>query len=210
MDDFGDELGGRIMGSAEGVSQRLLTGAFRKVPRALFDALVEAATPTLSRTYRRDKVQDDTMGGAADTGMALPMIPSDIPTEEESAGPERHRSTRQQTHRKGPAADDLDWVVAMSYADRAAADEAVGVLRRQGVDAVVSAQGPDGTCDVVAQVSPRAAAGLGASIAKADAKAHEGEFEADMARARGASQASAAQTREASEQEGPVLKARGA
>ena len=161
MDDFGDELGGRIMGSAEGVSQRLLTGAFRKVPRALFDALVEAATPTLSRTDRRDGVQNDTMG-AADTGATLPMVPSDIPTEEESAGPGRQRSARQPTRRKDQAADDFDWVVAMSYTDRAAANEAVGVLRRQGVDAVVSAQGPDGTCDVVAQVSPRAAAGLGA------------------------------------------------
>lgn len=209
MDDFGDELGGRIMGSAEGVSQRLLTGAFRKVPRALFDALVEAATPTLSRTDRQG-TQEDTMEEVVNAGTTCPMATGDIPTEEESAGPERHRSARQQTHRKGPAADDLDWVVAMSYADRAAADEAVGVLRRQGVDAIVSAQGPDGTCDVVAQVSPRAAAGLGASIAKADAKAHEGEFEADMARVRGASQASAAQVREACEQEGPVLKARGA
>lgn len=208
MDDFGDELGGRIMGSAEGVSQRLLTGAFRKVPRTMFDALVEAATPTLSRTDRRG-AQDGTMGGAADAGATLPMVPSDIPTEEESAGPGRHRSARQQARREAPA-DDLDWVVAMSYADRAAADEAVEVLRQQGVDAVVSAQGPDGTCDVVAQVSPRAAAGLGASIAKADAKAHEGEFEADMARVRGVSQASAAQAREAGEQEGPVLKARGA
>ena len=209
MDDFGDELGGRIMGSAEGVSQRLLTGAFRKVPRALFDALMEAATPTLSRTDRQG-TQEDTMEEVVNAGTTCPMAAGDIPTEEESAGPERHRSARQPAHRKDPAADDLDWVVAMSYADRAAADEAVGVLRRQGVDAVVSAQGPDGTCNVVAQVSPRAAAGLGASIAKADAKAHEGEFEADMARVRGASQASAAQAREAGEQEGPVLKARGA
>ena len=209
MDDFGDELGGRIMGSAEGVSQRLLTGAFRKVPRTMFDALVEAATPTLSRTDRRG-AQDGTMGGAADAGANRPMAAGDIPTEEESPEPGRRRSARQPAGRKDPAVDDLDWVVAMSYADRAAADEAVEVLRRQGVDAVVSAQGPDGTCDVVAQVSPRAAAGLGASIAKADAKAHEGEFEADMARVRGASQASAAQAREASEQEGPVLKARGA
>lgn len=209
MDDFGDELGGRIMGSAEGVSQRLLTGAFRKVPRTMFDALVEAAAPTLSRTDRQG-TQEDTLGGATSAGTAHPMAAGDIPTEEESAGPERHQSARRQAHRKDPAADDLDWVVAMSYADRAAADEAVGILRQQGVDAIISAQGPDGTCDVVAQVSPRAAAGLGASIAKADAKAHEGEFEADMARARGASQASAAQAREASEQEGPVLKARGA
>ena len=209
MDDFGDELGGRIMGSAEGVSQRLLTGAFRKVPRTMFDALVEAATPTLSHTDRRDEVQDNTMGGATGAGTAHPMAVGDIPTEEESTGPGRHRSARQQARREAPA-DDLDWVVAMSYADRAAADEAVEVLRQQGVDAVVSAQGPDGTCDVVAQVSPRAAAGLGASIAKADAKAHEGEFEADMARVRGASQASAAQAHETAEQEGPVLKARGA
>ena len=209
MDDFGDELGGRIMGSAEGVSQRLLTGAFRKVPRTLFDALVEVTAPTLSRTDRQD-VQDDTMGVAVDAGATHPMATGDIPTEEEDTAPGRHRGARQPAHRKGPAADDLDWVVAMSYADRAAADEAVEVLRQQGVDAVVSAQGPDGTCDVVAQVSPRAAAGLGASIAKADAKAHEGEFEADMARVRGASQASATQAREAGEQEGPVLKVRGA
>ena len=208
MDDFGDELGGRIMGSAEGVSQRLLTGAFRKVPRTLFDALVEATAPTLSRTDRRG-AQDGTMGGTTDTGTNRPMATGDIPTEEEDTEPGRHRSARQQARREAPA-DDLDWVVAMSYADRAAANEAVEVLRQQGVDAVVSAQGPDGTCDVVAQVSPRAAAGLGASIAKADAKAHESEFEADMARVRGASQASAAQAREAGEQEGPVLKARGA
>ena len=209
MDDFGDELGGRIMGSAEGVSQRLLTGAFRKVPRTMFDALVEATAPTLSHTDSR-AAQEDTMGGVTDVGTTHPMVPSDIPTEEESPEPGRRRSARQPAGRKDPAADDLDWVVAMSSADRAAADEAVGALRRQGVDAVVSAQGPDGTCDVVAQVSPRAAAGLGASIAKADAKAHEGEFEADMARVRGASQASAVQAHEAGEQEGPVLKARGA
>ena len=209
MDDFGDELGGRIMGSAEGVSQRLLTGAFRKVPRTVFDALIEATAPTLSRTDSR-AAQEDTMGGTTDAGTTHPMVPSDIPTEEESSEPGRRRGARRPVHRKDPAADDLDWVVAMSYADRAAADEAVGALRRQGVDAVVSAQGPDGTCDVVAQVSPRAAAGLGASIAKADAKAHKGEFEADMARVRGASQASAVQAHEAGEQEGPVLKARGA
>lgn len=208
MDDFGDELGGRIMGSAEGVSQRLLTGAFRKVPRTVFDALIEATAPTLSRTDRQS-TQENTIGGVVNAGATCPMI-TDIPTEEESSEPGRRQNARQQAHRKGPAADDLDWVVAMSYADRAAADEAVGVLRRQGVDAVVSAQGPDGTCDVVAQVSPRAAAGLGASIAKADAKAHEGEFEADMARVRGASQTSASQARGAGEQEGPVLKARGA
>ena len=209
MDDFGDELGGRIMGSAEGVSQRLLTGTFRKVPRTVLDALVEAATPALSRTDRQG-TQEDTMGGAASAGTAHPIATGDIPTEEESAGPGRHRAARRSARQEGQALDDLDWVVAMSYADRAAADDAVEVLRRQGVDAVVSAQGPDGTCDVVAQVSPRAAAGLGASIAKADAKAHEGEFEADMARVRGASQASASQAREAGEQEGPVLKARGA
>ena len=209
MDDFGDELGGRIMGSAEGVSQRLLTGAFRKVPRTMFDALVEATAPTLSRTDRQG-VQDDTMGVAADAGATHPMATGDIPTEEEDTEPGRHRGARRSDRREGQASADLDWVVAMSYADRTAANEAVEVLRQQGVDAVVSAQGPDGTCDVVAQVSPRATAGLGASIAKADANAHEGEFEANMARVRGASQASAAQARETGEQEGPVLKVRGA
>ena len=202
MSDFGDELGGRVMGSAEGVAQRLLTGAFRKVSRASFEALVGAVR--LVASMGQASGQDaEGQQGARDEAEAGQAAATEAPRQ---AGG-RTRATRAARRPD----EDEDYVVAMSYADRAAAEEAVEVLAQQGVDAVIGAEGPDGTCAVVAEVSPRAAAALGARVAKADAAAHKGEFEADMARARGLHNAAAAsQSQAASEQQGPVLKARGA